>query len=205
MKSSRRISSGPCATIASVRFLPYLFPAMWFAYISYWWAMTANVKSDARREPVGSRLQRLLLIVLATVLLVPRIRLSVLDGRFLPASTWWFWIGAAVTASGLGFSVWARRYLGRNWSRAVTIKKDHELITGGPYSLVRHPIYAGLLLALFGCALALGEWRGLVAVSLVFVGLLRKLRLEEQWLREQFGASYENYSKQVRTLVPYIV
>jgi len=62
-------------------------------------------------------------------------------------------------AAGLLFSVWARRYLGRNWSRAVTIKKDHELITSGPYSLVRHPIYTGLLVGLFGCALAVGEWR----------------------------------------------
>jgi len=178
---------------------------MWFAYIAYWWAMAANVKSDERREAAGSRLQRLVLIILAVVLLgFPRVELYVLDRRFLPTSIWWFWIGAAVTASGLLFSVWARRYLGRNWSRAVTIKKDHELITSGPYSLVRHPIYTGLLVGLFGCALAVGEWRGLVAVGLVFIALLSKLRLEEQWLRVQFGESYENYSGQVRALVPYI-
>jgi protein-S-isoprenylcysteine O-methyltransferase Ste14 len=178
---------------------------MWFAYIVYWWAMAANVKSDERREQASARLQRLVVMILAVVLLgFPRVPLSVLDRRFLPSSIWWFWIGAAVTASGLLFSVWGRRYLGRNWSRAVTIKKDHELITGGPYSLVRHPIYTGLLGGLFGCALALGEWRGLVAVGLVFIGLLRKLRLEEQWMRMQFGESYDNYSRQVRALVPYI-
>ena len=189
-----------------MRWLPYLFPTMWFAYIAYWWAMAANVKSDERREEASSRLQRLVLMVLALVLLgFPGIRLSVLDRRFLPASMWWYWIGAAVTSSGLLFSVWARRYLGRNWSRAVTIKKDHELITGGPYALVRHPIYTGLLMGLFGCALAVGEWRGLVAVGLVFIALFRKLRREEQWMRVRFGASYEDYSKQVRALVPYIL
>ncbi|MGC2448394.1 MAG: isoprenylcysteine carboxylmethyltransferase family protein, partial [Candidatus Sulfotelmatobacter sp.] len=184
---------------------PYLFLLMWLAYIAYWWAMATDVKSDERREEAGSRLQRLILMILAIVLLgVPQLRLSVVDRRFLQASAWWVWIGAAVTASGLLFSVWGRRYLGRNWSQDVTIKKDHELITGGPYSLVRHPIYTGLLLALFGGALALGEWRGLVAVALVFIALARKLRLEEQWMRVQFGDSYESYSRHVRALVPYL-
>jgi len=178
---------------------------MWLAYIAYWWAMATNVKSDEQREEGGSRLQRLVLMIVAVVLLgFPQIRLSVFDRRFVSSSIWWFWIGAALTASGLLFSVWGRRYLGRNWSRAVTIKKDHELITGGPYSLVRHPIYTGLLVGLSGGALALGEWRGLVAVGLVFIALLRKLRLEERWMRVQFGESYENYSRQVRALVPYI-
>jgi protein-S-isoprenylcysteine O-methyltransferase Ste14 len=189
-----------------MRWLPYLFPLMWAAYIVYWWAMAASVKSDQRREQAGSRFQRLALMIFAVVLLaIPAVRLSVLDRRFLPDSLWWVWIGAVVTASGLLFSVWGRRYLGQNWSRSVTIKKDHELITGGPYSLVRHPIYTGLLMGLFGCALALGEWRGLVAVGLVFFALLRKLRLEEQWMCAQFGESYESYSRRVRALVPYVL
>ena len=184
---------------------PYLFPAMWFAYIVYWRVMATNVKSDERSEPAGSRLQRLLLMVVAVVLLfVPAVKLGALDRHFVSSSSQWFSIGAAVTASGLLFSIWARAYLGRNWSREVTIKKDHELITGGPYSVVRHPIYTGLLVGLLGCALALGEWRGLVAVGLVFITLLRKLRLEERWLHEQFGESYANYSKQVSALVPFL-
>ena len=188
-----------------MKWTPYLFLSMWLAYMAYWWALAGNVKSDERREESGSRLQRLVLMVLAVVLLgVPAVRLSVLDHRFLPTSTWPLWIGVAVTASGLLFSIWGRHYLGRNWSRAVTIKKDHELITGGPYSLVRHPIYTGLLTGLLGCALALGEWRGLVAVGLVFFALVRKLRLEEEWMRKQFGGSYENYSRRVRALVPFV-
>jgi protein-S-isoprenylcysteine O-methyltransferase Ste14 len=96
-------------------------------------------------------------------------------------------------------------HLGKNWSQAVTLKEDHELITTGPYALVRHPIYTGLLLGFIGCAVARGEWRGLLAVALVFVALWRKLRLEEKWMRAQFGASYETYSRHVAALVPYIV
>ena len=85
------------------------------------------------------------------------------------------------------------------------MKEGHELIRSGPYALVRHPIYAGLLMAFVGTALARGEWRGLIAVALVFVALWRKLRLEEKWMRAQFGDSYEAYSRQVAALVPHII
>ena len=132
-------------------------------------------------------------------------RFALLDERFLPLGVWCFWSGAAITAGGMLFSVWARRYLGKNWSQAVTLKEGHELITSGPYALVRHPIYTGLLLAFVGCAVARGEWRGLLAVALVFGALWRKLRLEETWMRVQFGESYEAYSRQVAALVPYII
>lgn len=190
-----------------MRFLyHYLFIVMWVTFVLYWRFMAANVKADERVEASNARRLRLILMLVALVLLgIPAIHLSVLDRRFLPQSYWWFWIGAVVTALGLLFSVWARRYLGQNWSQAVSIKKDHELITGGPYSLVRHPIYTGLLTGLLGCAIALGEWRGLLAVALVFVALLRKLRLEEQWMRSQFGETYESYARRTRALVPFVV
>lgn len=184
----------------------YLFPAMWVCYLAYWWGMSTNVKETERRESLSSRLVRLALMVCAVALLwLPRVPLRWLDERFLPLGVWCFWSGAAVTAGGMLFSVWARRYLGKNWSQAVTLKQGHELIQGGPYALVRHPIYTGLLLAFVGCAVARGEWRGLLAVALVFGALWHKLRLEETWMRVQFGESYEAYSRQVAALVPYII
>lgn len=184
----------------------YLFPAMWVGYLAYWWGMSTNVKETERQESAASRLVRLVSIVCAAVLLwLPRAPLRLLNERFLPLGVWCFWSGAALTAGGMLFSVWARRYLGKNWSQAVTLKEGHELITSGPYALVRHPIYTGLLLAFVGCAVARGEWRGLLAVALVFGALWRKLRLEETWMRVQFGEPYEAYSRQVAALVPYIV
>ena len=183
----------------------YLFPAMWLGYSIYWWAMSKDVKATERSEPDSSRLARLLSIVFAVALLWPsRIPVPFLNHRFLPLSSACFWSGAAITAAGLLFSIWGRRHLGSNWSQAVTLKKDHELITSGPYALVRHPIYTGLLLGLVGCAVARGEWRGLLAVALVFVALWQKLRLEEKWMRAQFGESYEAYSRRVPALVPFI-
>src|SRR5271166_2510094 len=184
----------------------YLFAAMWISYLVYWQAMSTKVKVTERQEGAASRLTRVVLLVCAMALLaLPRVPLPMLNERFLPQSEWCFWSGAAITAGGLLFSVWARRHLGKNWSQEVTLKEGHELITTGPYALVRHPIYTGFLLGFLGCAVARGEWRGLVAVALVFVALWRKLRLEEKWMRAQFGESYDTYSRRVAALVPYVI
>jgi protein-S-isoprenylcysteine O-methyltransferase Ste14 len=184
----------------------YLFPAMWLGYLAYWQAMSKGVKATKREEPGLTRLVRLVSIVCAVLLLsLPRIPLQVLHRRFLPVGDWWFWIGAAVTAGGLLFSVWARHHLGTNWSQAVTLKEGHELITSGPYAVVRHPIYTGLLTAFAGCAIARGEFRGLLAVALVLTVLWPKLRLEEEWMRSRFGEAYEAYARRVSRLVPYLL
>ncbi len=184
----------------------YLFPAMWVGYFAYWWGMSTSVKETERQESLASRLIRLVSMICAAALLwLPRVPFRLLNQRFLPLTVWCFWSGAAFSASGMLFSVWARRYLGKNWSQAVTLKADHELIASGPYALARHPIYTGLLLAFFGCAIARGEWRGLIAVALVFAVLWHKLKLEEKWMRERFGESYDGYSRRVRALVPYII
>jgi protein-S-isoprenylcysteine O-methyltransferase Ste14 len=184
----------------------YLFFFMWLGYFVYWWAMSKDVKATERSEPDSSRLARLVLVVGAVALLwLPSTPVPLINHRFLPLSPACFWIGAAITAIGLLFSVWARRHLGSNWSQAVTLKKDHELITSGPYALLRHPIYTGLLLGIVGCAVARGEWRGLLAVALVFVTLWQKLKLEEKWMRAQFGESYEAYCQRVPALVPFLI
>jgi protein-S-isoprenylcysteine O-methyltransferase Ste14 len=184
----------------------YLFPAMWVVYAVYWWAASMHVKATQRREPALPRLERLLLMVCAVMLLsLPSVRFPLLNEKFLPSGPGRFWCGAAVTVAGLLFSIWARRYLGMNWSQAVTLKEDHELITSGPYALVRHPIYTGLLIAFAGSAIARGEWRGLLAVALVFVALWRKLKLEERWMRSHFGEAYETYSRRVSALLPYVI
>jgi protein-S-isoprenylcysteine O-methyltransferase Ste14 len=126
-----------------------------------------------------------------------------LNERVLPWAVWLYGLAAAITAAGLLFTVWARVHLGRNWSGTVTIKQAHEFIATGPYAIVRHPIYSGLMLAFVGSAVARGEWRGVLAVLIALAALWRKLRLEEQWMREQFGAQYEAYAHRVPALVPF--
>ena len=184
----------------------YLFAALWLSYLAYWWAMSANLKPTELSEPAQSRLSRLAVMLGAIALLaLPSVPISLLNHRFLPHDGWCFWLGATLTAAGLLFSIWARHHLGKNWSQAVTVKHDHELIVTGPYSIVRHPIYTGLLLAFIGSAIARAEWRGLFAVVLVFVALWRKLKLEEKWMHAHRNRRIEAYSRQVAALVPHIV
>lgn len=179
---------------------------MWAGYLAYWQLMSRGSKNSEREEPRLKRLVRLVALLCAAALLAyPRIPLPVLGWRFLPVGDFGFWVGAAITAGGLLFSIWARRHLGTNWSQAVTVKEDHELITSGPYAMVRHPIYTGLLTAFAGSAIARGEWRGLLAIVLVVIVLWRKLRLEEEWMQSRFGDAYETYARRVRRLMPYII
>ena len=112
-------------------------------------------------------------------------------------------LGIALVAAGLGFAIWARLYLGRNWSGSVTVKESHTLIQTGPYARVRHPIYTGILLAFVGTALTVGEWRGIAAFLLVLIALVIKSRTEEDRMRATF-ADYNDYRSKTAALVPFI-
>ena len=79
------------------------------------------------------------------------------------------------------------------------------MVRSGPYRIVRHPIYSGLLLAFLGTAVARGDCQALLAVPLVLVAFLRKIRLEEQWMAEQFPGDYPNYRATVAALIPMLV
>jgi protein-S-isoprenylcysteine O-methyltransferase Ste14 len=93
-------------------------------------------------------------------------------------------------------------HLGRNWSGTVTLKDDHALIRTGPYRQVRHPIYSGALLALAGTVLAVGEC-GVIAFALVFLAVLRRVRVEEKHLRASFP-DYDHYRRETAALIPFI-
>lgn len=182
----------------------YLFPAMWLGWVVYWWISSRRVKPDLRQESLSSRFSYIAPLMLAGVLLgVHHIPVPLLGERFVSRSPWWFAVAAAFTAAGLLFTVWARRHLGTNWSGTVTIKVAHQLITTGPYAIVRHPIYAGLLLAIAGSAIAIGEWRAVLAVAFALVSFLLKLRLEERWMQQQFGETYRSYCQRVPALIPF--
>lgn len=182
--------------------------AAWILWLAYWAVSAPRVKPAMRVESRRSRWGRHVLLIILAVLLLrryPWLDGTLLNQRFVPDERWLAWLGCAVTVFGLGFACWARAVLGRNWSGIVQLKQDHELIVRGPYSLVRHPIYTGLLLAVFGTGLAIGEWRTLISVAMVGIAFWRKLRLEEQWLCELFGDPYRNYMRRVKALVPWIV
>ena len=188
------------------RFYAGLIPAMWIAWTAYWLIASRGTKSDSRQESAASRAGHILPLMLGAYLLwAHHLPGNFLGGRMWPPSAGAFFTGVAVVAFGLGFSIWARVVLGRNWSGIVTVKQDHELVRSGPYRWVRHPIYTGLLIAFAGSAIARGEWRGVLAVALVFAALWRKLRLEERWMVETFGEAYVRYQAEVSALIPFVI
>jgi protein-S-isoprenylcysteine O-methyltransferase Ste14 len=179
-------------------------PLLWLAWLTYWWLSARNVKRTSWREPTGLWLRhRVPLMLCALLLAAPGLMQGVLTRRFLPAGTTCPVLGTLLVAAGLGFSVWARRHLGRNWSAHVAVKEDHVLIRTGPYRRLRHPIYTGLLLAFLGMVLIIGEWRALVAFGFVLVAFAVKSGQEERRMRDAFP-EYEQYRRETAALIPFV-
>jgi protein-S-isoprenylcysteine O-methyltransferase Ste14 len=185
--------------------LPRLvIPALWIVWVICWIAAARDVKRSRWREPARTRaLHATPLVLCAALLATPRWLPPMLTARFAALGLWLPLVGMVIVAGGLGFTGWARRHLGRNWSGWVTLKDGHTLICTGPYRLVRHPIYTGLLFALAGTVLAIGEWRGVLAVACAVLGFVLKLRIEEARMRETFP-EYDRYTQQVAALIPWV-
>ncbi len=111
--------------------------------------------------------------------------------------------GLAAFACGLGFAIWARVHIGRNWGSPMSQKDDPELVTSGPYRWVRHPIYSGILTAGVGTAAALG-WQWLVAVALAGAYFVYSAIVEERYLTKEFPDAYPIYMRSTKMLVPLI-
>ena len=115
-------------------------------------------------------------------------------------------VADAMTVIGLLITLWARRELGTNWSASVVFKEQHELIERGPYRFVRHPIYSGVLLMLFGTMLVWGRLVGVVAFFVIIAGLSVKASLEERLLMKHFPEAYAGYRRRVRAaVIPFVI
>ncbi len=178
---------------------------IWIAWLVYWAAASAGVKTAAQSESRQSRLSYSIPLWIAAVLLFDHHLGPFLDAHLYPIRLWLVIAGTILTAAGVAYAIWARRVLGANWSANVSVKQGHELIRSGPYALTRHPIYTGMLLAFLGTTLAVGEARALIAIVLVIGSLWYKLSLEEKVMRQTFGAAYDDYSRRVKTLIPFLL
>jgi protein-S-isoprenylcysteine O-methyltransferase Ste14 len=183
-----------------------LITGAWTLIALFWLISALRSKAVALREPALSRLLHIALLAAACFLLTDaRIGIGFLARRFSGDEQWTDLAGVLLTITGCGFAIWARACLGSNWSATVTVKQDHELIRSGPYALVRHPIYSGLLLATAGTALVVGEVRAAIAFAIVFAALLVKAGREERFMTQQFGGEYLRYSSEVKRLVPFVL
>jgi protein-S-isoprenylcysteine O-methyltransferase Ste14 len=129
---------------------------------------------------------------------------GLLATRFVPEGMPGAYVGLALTGLGLGFALWARFYIGRNWDGMVVLKEDHQLVRTGPYSLVRHPIYSGFMLATLGTAITQGEIGRLLAMPVIVIAWGYKARVEEAFLTRRFPQQYEQYRREVKALIPAV-
>ena len=174
---------------------------LWLAFIFYWSAAAQNAAATSSSESLTSRQIHQLLMYAA--LLIALLPVPGLRRRWLPVSPWIrVPIGLAIQVSSGLLAIWARKHLGRNWSGAITKKVDHQLIRSGPYKLLRHPIYSGMLGMFLGTAVVSGELHGLLGLLMISLAYWRKIGLEEQHLRSTFGTEYENYRKKSWALIP---
>jgi protein-S-isoprenylcysteine O-methyltransferase Ste14 len=114
-------------------------------------------------------------------------------------------IGDALAIAGVAFAIWARVTLGRNWSGLVMMVREGQgLVQRGPYAIVRHPIYAGILAAVVGTALTRGTLASWLGVAAGFVGVLIRVEIEDRLMAAEFGEAHADYRKRTRKLVPFL-
>jgi protein-S-isoprenylcysteine O-methyltransferase Ste14 len=178
---------------------------LWIGFLVLWTVAALVQKRTVRRDSTSSRLVQLSLAAVAFMLLAsPRLNSGLLATPFVPGNIFFSFLGLSLTILGFAFAIWARVFLGGNWSAAVTVKKDHKLVRNGPYALVRHPIYSGALLALLGTAIVFHGIRGLLAFAVALLALGMKSRREEAFMTEQFGAEYMEYRQKAKALIPFV-
>jgi protein-S-isoprenylcysteine O-methyltransferase Ste14 len=114
------------------------------------------------------------------------------------------WIGAALTVLGVSLAIWARAHLGTNWGMPVSLKKDAELITTGPYAYIRNPIYTGMLLTMLGSSLAVSLW-WLVALVLFGGYFIYACKVEEKIMGKEFPNTYPAYKARTKMLIPFVL
>jgi protein-S-isoprenylcysteine O-methyltransferase Ste14 len=180
-----------------MRAVELIFAVGWAAFWLYWLVAAFSMKRG--RIPWSRELRIRAVIVVVVIILV---RVGAFRHHGLDDDRWRAGIGLALFALGLGFAIWARVNIGRNWGSPMTQKDEPELVTSGPYHLVRHPIYSGILVAGIGTAVALG-WLWLTPVVLAGMYFLYSATVEERYMTEQFPDTYPAYKRSTKRLVPF--
>jgi len=185
------------------RFFALAELAPWLVLLLYWAWMWRRAKPMAEAHPdPWSNFNRLLIVASMLLLGWHRLDIGWLGIVVIPRCLAKALTGLAVTSAGIAYAIWARYVLADNWSAQPTLKVGHELVTSGPYRFTRHPIYTGILIAIVGTAIMVGEVRGFIGLAIVFWGLWHKSRFEEDLMNRQFPEQYRAYSQKVRSLIP---
>jgi protein-S-isoprenylcysteine O-methyltransferase Ste14 len=169
---------------------------VWIAWLLSWLAAAGWANKTSAKPSLAREMPYRLITVVGALLMVAHHHMSW-------SPLWPDVVGIVLLIGGIAFAWWARLHLGRLWSSTVTAKQGHHVVDTGPYGLVRHPIYTGLLTSVLGTALAEQHWRCWIGAALIIGGTFIKARLEEAFLRQQLEAqAYDAYAARVPMLIP---
>jgi protein-S-isoprenylcysteine O-methyltransferase Ste14 len=179
--------------------------ACWGIFLAFWLVTALFVKPTAQTAPrEGTAILVRMVLGIAVLLTLGRM-FPVLNEQLWGYSTTMGIVADVCAGAGLLLMLWARVTLGRNWSALVVLRQDHELVERGPYAVIRHPIYAGLLLLFLGE----GVWYGSVAWLLLFLivtaAFWYKAQVEETFMTHHFPVEYPRYKARTKALIPFVL
>ena len=185
----------------------WIIGALWLVFLAYWVIAAIGVKRNIAATPwwkyAAFRLAIAALIIVA--MSIPAVRRALrLAHPHLQHDPLLGAIGALLVALGVGLAIFARIYIGRNWGTPMSRKQDPELVTGGPYAVIRHPIYSGIILATLGTMIGLSiVW--VVPLIVLIPYFIYCARAEEEFMCQQFGETYRAYMRRTKMLVPFVL
>ena len=177
----------------------------WLLFVAYWWISAVGVKKNVRRRSLQRELgiRILALAVIVALVRFPGTR-AFLARTSAAINSTEAGAGLILCLAGFALAVWARLHLGRNWGMPMTFKEGHDLVTGGPYRYIRHPIYTGMLLAILGSALVAGRiWLTVFVGMTIYSGY--SARTEEGLMLEHFPEQYTAYKKRTKAFLPFVL
>jgi protein-S-isoprenylcysteine O-methyltransferase Ste14 len=178
---------------------------LWGVWVVSWWGAALWSDRAVTREGLAHEARYRLLATAGVVLLFMDLGKGAPSAAWLRLGSGERWGTVALVAGGLAFTWWGRVYLGRLWSATIGRKAAHRLVDTGPYAVVRHPIYTGVIVAVIATALQRGTVQALAGAALLVASFYVKARMEETFLRGQLDpAAYDAYARRVPMLVPFL-
>jgi len=182
-----------------------LLALIWLAWIVSWVVASFWSGRTKRHVRTWDSFAYRVPILLGAILFFPWTARALGETRIYDPGNFGTYALASVVLLGISFTWWARIHLGRFWSNAITQKEDHRIVDTGPYGLVRHPIYAGLTLAILATGAAVATWSSLTGALLISFGQWQKARMEEGFLTAELGPeAYGPYCRRVPMIVPFL-
>jgi protein-S-isoprenylcysteine O-methyltransferase Ste14 len=174
----------------------------WVAFTVFWLVSAIGAKRNVRYGSYGFGIRIVIAVLMVVLLQNKEVRDYLLNEQLTLLNPVVQWIGVILTGCGIASAIWARVYLGRNWGMPMSLKRNAELVTGGPYAYVRHPIYTGFIVAMLGTTLVVIWW--IVPFIFFLVYFVWAAKNEEKIMLGEFGEKYADYMKRSKMLVPFI-